>query len=295
MGRLEGKVALITGGSSGIGAATVRLFVQEGARVIIADIQDVLGQKIARELGERVVYQHADVTIENEVQAAVNLALERFGKLDCIFNNAGIGGTGGPIEETDTAGFDMTVAVLFKGVMLGMKHAARVMIPQGRGKIISNASVAGHKTGYAGHTYSACKAAVIQLTRSVAMQLAEYGIMVNCVCPGGIVTPIFGRALGLSQEEAEKTLEPIKKVFNNIQAVPRAGMPEDIAKAVLFLAGDDSDFINGEALQVDGGIGRGFLDRQERGGQLEELLRALGLDPEIIKQRYASPSVLPKE
>ncbi len=295
MGRLEGKVAVITGGSSGIGAATARLFAREGAGLVIADILDEQGQNLARELGKAAIYQHANVIVEDEIQAAVNLAVEKFGKLDCMFNNAGVGGTGGPIEETDTEGFDMTVAILFKGVMLGMKHAARVMIPQGFGNIINTASVAGHKTGFGGHTYSACKAAVIHLTRSVAMQLGEFGIRVNCVCPGGIVTPIFGRVLGLTQEEAEKTLEPIKTVFQNIQAIPRAGLPEDVAKAVLFLAGDESDFINGEALQVDGGIGRGFLDKSERGGQRDELLRALGLDPELVEQMYASRSIPAKK
>ncbi len=291
MGRLKGKVAVITGGSSGIGAATVRLFAGEGARVVIADILDKQGQNLVKELGEGVVYSHTNVMLEDEVQAVVNLAVTQFGKLDCMFNNAGIGGVGGPIEETNTEGFDITVATLFKGVMLGMKHAARVMLPQGYGNIISTASVAGHKTGYAGHTYSACKAAVIHLTRSVAMQLGEFGIRVNCICPGGIVTPIFGRALGLSQEEAEKTLDPLKEVFKNIQAIPRPGLPEDVAKAALFLASDESDFINGDPMQVDGGLGWGFLDRQERGGKVEELLKALGLDPVIISEMYKSRAV----
>jgi NAD(P)-dependent dehydrogenase (short-subunit alcohol dehydrogenase family) len=295
MGRLEGKVVVITGGSSGIGAATARLFTQEGAKLVITDILDEHGQKLADELGKDVLYQHANVILENEIEAAVNLAVEKFGKLDCMFNNAGVGGTGGPIEETNTEGFDLTVAVLFRAVMLGMKHAARIMLPQGFGTIISTASVAGHKTGFGSHTYSACKAAVIHLTRSVGMQLGEFGIRVNCVCPGGIVTPIFARVLGMTQEEAEVTLEPIKSVFQNIQAIPRAGLPEDVAKAVLFLASDDSDFVNGEALQVDGGIGRGFLDRSERGGYRDELLKALGLDPVLVEQVYASRFAPPKK
>jgi NAD(P)-dependent dehydrogenase (short-subunit alcohol dehydrogenase family) len=294
MGRLDGKVAVITGGSSGIGAATARLFAQEGAKLVITDILDEYGQKLANELGKDVIYQHANVILENEIETAVSLAKEKFGKLDCMFNNAGVGGISGPIEETNTEAFDLTVAVLFRSVMLGMKHAARIMLPQGFGTIISTASVAGHKTGFGPHTYSACKAAVIHLTRSVAMQLGEFGIRVNCVCPGGIATPIFARGLGFSQEEAEKTLDPIKRVFNNIQAIPRAGLPEDVAKAVLFLASDDSDFVNGEALQVDGGIGRGFLDRSERGGQRDELLRSLGLDPVLVEQMYASKFAPPK-
>jgi NAD(P)-dependent dehydrogenase (short-subunit alcohol dehydrogenase family) len=279
MRRLEGKVAVITGGSSGIGAATVRLFVAEGARVVIADILDDPGHALARELENRAIFQHTNVFLEDEIQAAINLAVEKFGKLDCMFNNAGITGVGGPIEDTDTEGFDVTVAVLFRSVMLGMKHAARIMIPQGSGSIISTASVAGHKTGFAGHTYSACKAAVIHLTRSVAMQLGEFGIRVNCVCPGGIATPLFGHGFGMSQEAAEKTVEPIKDVFKKIQAIPRAGLPEDVARGVLFLASEDSVFVNGEALQVDGGIGRGFVDRSEKGGQIEELIKALGFDP----------------
>lgn len=282
MGRLDGKVAVITGGSSGIGAATVRLFAREGARIVIADILDDYGQALAEEIGDNAVYKHTNVVIEDDIQAAVNLAVEKFGKLDCMFNNAGIGGVSGPVQDTDMNGFDITVAVLFRSVMLGMKHAARVMIPQGFGNIVSTASIAGHKTGFAGHTYSACKAAVMHLTRSVAMQLGEFGIRVNCVCPGGIATPIFARVLGMSQEQAEKTLDPIKDVFKNIQAIPRAGLPEDIARGVLFLASDDSDFINGEALQIDGGVGRGFLDTQDHGGQREGLLKALGLDPQAL-------------
>lgn len=226
MGRLEGKVAVITGGASGIGAATARLFVQEGAQVVIADILEEQGARLAAELGLQAIFQPTNVLSEEEIEKAVQKAVEAFGRLDCMFNNAGVGGVGGPIEETDTQGFDLTVGVLFRAVMLGMKHAARVMLPRGQGTIISTASVAGHRTGFGGHTYSACKAAVIHLTRSVAMQLGKFGIRVNCVCPGGIVTPIFARSLGFTQEEAEKTLEPLKRVFETIQAVPRPVYPK---------------------------------------------------------------------
>lgn len=288
MGRLENKVTVITGGASGIGAATARLFAREGAKVVIADILVEQGLRLAAELGDSVIFRYTNVLKEEDIEGVVGLAVRTFGKLDCMLNNAGVGGVGGPIEETNVEGFDLTVGVLFRGVMLGMKHAARVMLPQGQGTIINTASVAGHRTGFGGHTYSACKAAVIHLTRSVAMQLGKFGIRVNCVCPGGIVTPIFARALGLSPEDAEKTLEPLKKVFQTIQAIPRAGLPEDVAQAVLFLASDESGFINGEALQVDGGIGWGFLDEMERGGKRDELLRALGLDPQLVEQMYAS-------
>jgi NAD(P)-dependent dehydrogenase (short-subunit alcohol dehydrogenase family) len=281
MGKLEGKVVVITGGSSGIGEAAVKLFAQEGARIVIGDILDDRGQVLAEALGDGIVYQHTDVSSEKDIQALIRISMDQFGKLDCMFNNAGFAGVFGPVENTDMAAFDFTVSVLFKGVMMGMKHAARVMIPQGFGNIISTASIAGHKTGYGPHTYSACKAAVIHLTRSVAMQLGPLGIRVNCICPGGIATPIFGRLAGMSQEQAEKTIEPIKEVFKKTQAIPRSGLPEDIAKAALFLASDDAGFINGEALHVDGAVGRGFMDPQDRSGQREGLLKALGftLDP----------------
>ena len=278
MGRLDGKVAVITGGSSGIGEATVRLFTEEGACIVIGDILDERGQSLADALGKNVIYQHTNVTREEDIESLVSSAVEKFGKLDCMFNNAGFVGALGPVEDTNMNAFDLTVAVLFKGVMMGMKHAARVMIPQGFGNIISTASVAGHKTGYGPHTYSACKAAVIHLTRSVAMQLGPFGIRVNCVCPGGIATPLFGKLAGMSHEQAEKTVEPIKEVFKNIQAIPRAGLPEDVARAVLFLASDDAGFVNGEALQVDGAVGRGFMDPEDKGGQREGLLRALGFN-----------------
>src|SRR5262245_2511761 len=145
---LRDKVAVITGGASGIGAGTVRHFVQEGARVVIADVLDDEGHALARSLGDAAVFVHMDVTVEADVERAIDRASDRFGKLDCVFNNAGSGGVYGPIAETPMEGFDRTVAVLFRGVFLGMKHAARVLAPQGHGSIISSASVAGLGVGY---------------------------------------------------------------------------------------------------------------------------------------------------
>jgi len=173
MPRLNGKVTLITGGASGIGEGTARLFIEEGAAVTIADIQDDRGQRLAKELGSRAAYIHADVSREAEVHAAVNAVVERFGRLDCLFNNAGCGGVQGGIEEITVAGFDETIGVLLRGVFLGMKHAAPIMKRQGSGSIISTASVAGLRTGLGPHVYSAAKAAVIHLTHSVAMELGE--------------------------------------------------------------------------------------------------------------------------
>ena len=274
MGRLEGKVAVITGGSSGIGEASVRLFAHEAARVIVADIQDEKGQKLANELGDTVSYIHTDVSVEKDVQAMVAYAVETYGRLDCMFNNAGIAGAVGPIESVTMEAFDKTLAVLLRGVFLGIKYAAPVMKKQGGGSIISTASVAGIRTGYGNHIYSAAKAGVIQLTRSVAMELGEAGIRVNCILPGFIPTPMIGRARGLSIEAADGKIDVIKESFKEAQPIKRAGQPEDIAKAALWLAGDDSSFVNGHALVVDGGVtgGRVWSSYQDAIAELNNIL-----------------------
>ncbi len=277
MARLAGKVAVITGGASGIGEATVRLFVAEGASVVVADIQDERGRRLAGELGARAAYRRTDVSREADVQAAVAEAVQRFGRLDCLFNNAGAGGVTGGIEEIAVAGFDETLGVLLRGVFLGMKHAAPVMKRQGAGSIISTASVAGLRAGFGPHVYSAAKAAVIHLTRTVAMELGEHNVRVNCICPGGIATPIFGQAFGLSGEKADAIVPLMKGVLEHMQPIKRSGLPEDIAHAALWLAGDDSTFVNGDALVVDGGLsgGRMWSENQQRRAALRQ---ALGLE-----------------
>jgi NAD(P)-dependent dehydrogenase (short-subunit alcohol dehydrogenase family) len=279
MTRLNGKVALITGGASGIGEATARLFLAEGASVIVADIQDERGQRLVKELGSGVGYVHADVSREVDVHAAVAGIVERYGRLDCLFNNAGRAGVQGRIEEIPLAGFDETIAILLRSVFLGMKHAAPVMKRQRTGSIISTASVAGLRTGLGPHIYSAAKAAVIHLTRSAAMELGESGVRVNCICPGGIATPIFGKSLGLPPEEADTTIPLMKGVLETLQPLQRSGLPEDIAHAALWLASDDSSFVNGHALVVDGGLigGRLWSEVQQRRVMLRA---AIGLAPE---------------
>lgn len=276
MGKLDGKVAVITGGASGIGHAAVRLFVEEGCRVVIADVQDDKGARLAQDLGQAVSYVHADVSQEAHVSGAIAHGVSRFGRLDCLFNNAGAGGVSGPIEEIPTDGFDHTIGVLLRGVFLGMKHAAPIMKRQGGGSIISTASVAGLQAGYGPHVYSAAKAAVVHLTRSVAMELGESGVRVNCICPGGIATPIFGSALGLAGPEADRVAELMKTLLATRQPIQRAGLPEDIARAALWLASEESSFVNGHALIVDGGLtgGRMWSVVQE---QRQQLRAALGL------------------
>ena len=276
MPRLAGKVALITGGARGIGEATVRLFVDEGAAVVVTDIQDAAGRALAADLGARAVYVHADVSVEADVATAVRETLARFGRLDCLFNNAGAAGVQGSIEEIAVDGFDATVALLLRSVFRGMKHAAPVMKRQGAGSIISTASVAGLRAGFGPHVYSAAKAGVVHLTRSVAMELGEHGVRVNCICPGAIATPIFGKSFGLSAERAEQTIPLMKGILEMVQPIRRSGVPDDIARAALWLASDESTFVNGEALVVDGGLtgGRLWSEVQQRADMLRA---ALGL------------------
>jgi len=253
MGKLDGRVAIVTGGASGIGEATVKLFHAEGARVVAADVQDARGKRLAEELGAGVVYQHADVSQEADVKALVDRVVGEFGRLDCLFNNAGFVGARGPIDTIPVDEFDLTLGVLLRGVFLGMKHAAPVMKQQGSGSIISTASVAGLQAGFGPHPYSAAKAAVVQLTRTVATELGESGVRVNCICPGGIATPLLASAFG----EGEAALGTLRNLLALAQPIRRAGLPEDIARAALWLASDDASFVNGQAIVVDGGLTSG--------------------------------------
>ena len=286
MGRLEGKVAIITGGASGIGEGTVRLFAGEGAKVVVADVQDARGEKLAEELGTATTYCHTDVAQESDVANAVDLAVRRFGRLDCMYNNAGFGGVSGPIDELDMAEYDRTMAVLLRGVYCGVKHAARVMKAQGSGSIVSTASVAGVGAIFGPHVYSTAKAAVIHMSKTVAVELGPFGVRVNAICPGGIATPIFGKGMGLTAEEADATIEPMKTVLAQSQPIRRSGLPSDIAEAALWLASDSSSFVTGQAIVVDGGItlaasgmcggDRSALTPEERRQRFVDLLQGKG-------------------
>jgi len=272
MGQLDNKVAVITGGSSGIGKGSVRTFVEEGAKVVIADIMDDHGQALAKELGDDAVYIHTDVTIEDQVKAAIQMATEKFGRLDCMFNNAGGPGAEGMIEEMTQEGFDEAIALLYRSVFFGIKHAAPVMKAQGSGSIISTASVAGWRTGYGDHLYSSCKAAVIHLTRSASIELGPFGIRTNCICPGGIVTSIFFAGTELTQDQKMSLYGQMSEAFTNTQAIKRAGQPEDIAQAAIWLAGDNSSFVNGAAINVDGSILDGMTAREQSFLNMIEML-----------------------
>ena len=274
MGRLEGCRAVITGAASGIGEATARLFVHEEAAVIVADVDDDRGKRIADEFGEKGRFVHTDVTQEEDVEGAVAAAVDAFGGLDCLFNNAGNPGSIGGIEDVDMEMFDRTVAIHLRGVFLGIRAAARVMKPQEHGSIINTSSVAGLAANYAGHDYSACKAAIAHLTRTTANELGEYGIRVNAICPGGIATSIFARAAGLEGEEAQATVELMSSALGDMAPIRRSGQPVDIAETALWLASDASSFVNGQAIAVDGGLTTGPLYREQH-VRMEALLRIL--------------------
>lgn len=278
-GRIDGKVAVITGGASGIGEGAVRLFAEEGGRVVVADIQDERGHALVESIGGDTTYVHANVASEADVAGSITHAIDRFGRIDAIFNNAGYAGVLEPITEVDEGDYDSTMGGLLKGVFFGIKHAARAMIAQGDGgSIVSTASVAGISAGNGPAVYSLAKGAVVHLTRVAAYELGEHNIRVNCICPGGIATPIFGKSLGLSAEEADKTVEAMAEVMGQAQPIQRSGRPADIAHAALWLSSDDSTFVTGHALVVDGGLTLGRPRTGEFDEQVGEMFDALGIE-----------------
>jgi NAD(P)-dependent dehydrogenase (short-subunit alcohol dehydrogenase family) len=250
MGRLDKKVAVITGAASGIGRAAAIRFAGEGASVVIADLNREGGEaavRDCRENGGHAAFQLTDVSKEENVKAAVDRAVKEFGRLDIIYNNAGLGGAVGQLEKTSAENWDRTFAILLRAVFLGIKYAAPEMRKVGGGSIISTASVAGIR-GFQGlHAYCAAKAGVVNLTRSAAMEFAKDKIRVNCICPGGINTPILHRNMPGVKDMMEQFMA-------KAQPIPRAGHPEDIAGMALYLASDDSEFVTGQAMIVDGGL-----------------------------------------
>lgn len=253
-GRLDGKVAMITGAASGIGLGTVELFVAEGARVVAADIQDEKGAMLEKRFPGKVVYVHCDVTSEADIEAAVNKAKTEFGGLDILFNNAGISDRMSVITEITADGWSWIFDVLVRGPALGMKHAVPLMLERGGGSIINTASIAGLQAGFGPIAYSTAKAGVIHMSRSAAAQLSPQKIRVNAICPGLIATSIFGASIGLPREVADQMAARVAENAAKAQPVPKAGLPDDIARAALYLASDDAAFVSGTHLVVDGGI-----------------------------------------
>jgi NAD(P)-dependent dehydrogenase (short-subunit alcohol dehydrogenase family) len=262
-GALEGKVAVVAGGTSGIGARTTELFIAEGARVVIAGRRREKGEQLAEALGAAASFIRTDVTIEQDVEAMIAHAVTKFGRLDCLVNNAGTGSQHVAIADVDLERFDAAIAVHVRGVLTGMKYAVPVMAAQKGDSIINVASINGTRAGLCGHSYSAAKAAAIHLTRCAAVEVGEKGIRVNSLSPGPIATGIFGKGAGLQPDEADENPEyaeaAIAAVLPRWQPLPYVGRADDIAQAALFLAIDASRMVTGH---VDGGITRRLARRR---------------------------------
>lgn len=252
---LTGKVAIVTGGASGIGLAAVQRFVAEGGRVVIADVAQEAGEAAATSLGEAAAFQRTDVTDEASIQAAVDAAVTRFGRLDVMFNNAGSTGDGSSITEVGPAGFDKTFVLDVRSVVLGHKCAARRFKEQGTGgSIISTVSVAGLQGGWSSVSYATAKHAVVGTIRHAAKELAPFGIRTNGVAPGVIMTPLIAKAFGVPPEKADELVQYLVGRLGSKQAMGRYGSAEDVANAALFFASDLSAYVSGTVMPVDGGI-----------------------------------------
>ncbi|OAY61981.1 short-chain dehydrogenase reductase 3b [Manihot esculenta] len=248
--RLEGKVALITGAASGIGEEAVRLFAENGAFVVAADVQDDLGHLVVASIGShRATYRHCDVRDEQEVEETVNFTLEKYGKLDILFSNAGIMGPLTSILELDIQGFDNTMATNVRGVAATIKHAARAMVAKNiRGSIICTTSVASLLAGTGPHAYTVSKHALVGLVRTACSELGVHGIRVNCISPFGVATPLSCKAYNLEPSEVEAN----SCALANLKGIVLKA--KHVAEAALFLASDESAYISGHNLAVDGGF-----------------------------------------
>jgi NAD(P)-dependent dehydrogenase (short-subunit alcohol dehydrogenase family) len=264
--RLENKVALITGGTSGIGEATAELFAAEGAKVVITGRSEEKGAGIAERLGENVLCLRADVMQEQDIEASVNFTVERFGKLDVLFNNAG-GPVGAALDQISQQHIDYAVRLLLSSVILGIRYAVAPMKANGGGVIINNSSVAAIRSGQGDALYSAVKAAVTHYSKLAGVELGPFGIRVNVISPGAIATPIFwggsARANTLSDEENARKLAKLKRNLSNVTTLSTSGLAEDVAEAALYLASDAGRFVNCHDLVVDGGRTSMFNEKPE--------------------------------
>jgi len=249
-----GPVCFITGGASGIGAACVEAFADAGYRVAFGDVQAEKGKALELEIGRDAFFQPLDVSREADFAAAVRAVLARWGRLDCLVNNAAIAGVLGPIAEIPLDEYEYACGIIQRSVFLGIREAARAMQPGRSGTIVNIASIAGLSGGHGPHVYSACKAAVISLTQSVALELAESGIRVNAICPGAIETPIH---TGVTDERWVERMARIRPGQKDNQAIDRMGLPQEVAATVLWLASDSASYVTGQAIAVDGGLTAG--------------------------------------
>jgi len=273
-GRLDGKVAVVTGAASGIGLAIVEKFVAEGGLVLAADIQDAKGEALAARFKGKVHYRHCDVTDVAQIKAAVDEAVAAFGGLDIMINNAGAGGSVAMVEDVDVGAYEWTMQLLLRSVVFGTKYAIPHMRKRGGGAIVNTASAAAILVGGTPFAYSVCKAAVVHFTKAAAIETAPDKIRVNALCPGVIATPIWGQFRpDTTPEAADQMAAMMAQMGVAMQPLPKAGLPEDIADAALYLCSDEAAFVTGHALVVDGAITLGRQARTSAG-----MAVALGMD-----------------
>ena len=273
--RLKGKIAVITGGTSGIGRRMVERFVEEGATVYFSGRRAALGAEVAQATGATFV--EANVTLEADVARTIATAAKKNGRIDVLVNNAGGVAVGGRLEAVPLESFDATIAAHVRGALAHIKHVSALMRAQHQGSIINIGSVAGHRAGYSSSiSYGVAKAALIHLSRCAAMELGEDSVRVNSISPGGIATGIFGKAMGMDPAAAESSAEKMKIALARLQTIPRAGLPDDIASAAVYLASDESTFVNGEDIVIDGGLiwGRRFSEVVAGGQAMRALLNS---------------------
>jgi len=284
MADLTGKVAVITGAASGIGLAGVEVFVDAGAQVIAADVQDEKGAALAARFGaDKVTYQHCDVTDPEALKALMQSAVDTYGGLDILWNNAGSGGTSSTVEELDTEGYDFTMDLLLKSVFVGTHFAIPHMIARGGGSVVNTSSISAVCAGYAPITYSVAKKAVAHFSKLAAAELSKHQIRVNAILPGFIATSIFGASLGLPREQADQMAEMVSQAGGAMQPIGRVGNGGDIAQMAAFLSSDAAGFVTGGEFLVDGGmtVGPPHSWNEALGGPL---LDALGITPEQAEQ-----------
>ncbi len=272
--RLEGKVALITGAASGLGQATVERFIQEGAKVTICDIQDEPGQALSDRFAAETIFCSCDVTKENDVEAAVDATISRFGQLDAVFHSAGIIGAVGPISTTPADEWRYSIDVLLHGTFYTIKHAARVMIPRRKGSIISMSSTAGVMGGWGPHAYAAAKHAVVGLTKNVAAELCGKGVRVNAIAAAAMATPMVAASFF---GDPSKVDESIEQLIEMSPLKDRPGLALDVANAALWLASDESGYTTGHNLTTDAGVTIGATPNPPHFAEYEPLFREAGL------------------
>lgn len=275
MGELSGKVAIITGATSGIGARTAEIFAGAGAKVVLTGRREAEGKAVAQRIGADALFIRADATLEDDWRRVIAGTLARFGRLDVLFNNAGGPAPTGSITSVTVEGFDAAMALLVRSVMLGLKHAGPILMRQKSGSIINNGSIAAHQAGYSSSMiYGAAKAAVNHLSRCAAMEFGEHNVRVNSISPGAIATGIIAKALGVEAGKADALADTLAQGFTKAQPIPRAGITDDIANCALYLASDRSSFVNGIDIIVDGGMlgGRMYTPHQEGLRSLKTML-----------------------